>query len=179
MRGKKTIYRWKGRKWPGSVLQRAQNGKKSSKTAEMGSFFTSNASKASDFRIFCHFRDHRESSGPKTLSRSIFLAKDAKDAKKRLRCLKPLGELGALCERNSLARTSGPDEHQNGQKGHKTVVFRVLGGHERRFAARGADLERILIFCSRSRWGRPWEQRPRAHRARLQRIPIRFKAGRN
>ena len=36
-----------------------------------------------------------------------FLAKDAKNAKKRLPCLKPLGALGALCERNSLARMSG------------------------------------------------------------------------
>ena len=50
---------------------------------------------------------HRGSSGLKTLSRSIFLAKDAKGAKKHLRCPKPLGDLGALCERNSLARMSG------------------------------------------------------------------------
>lgn len=36
----------------------------------------------------------------------IVLAKNAEAAKKRLRCLKPLGELGALCERNSSARIS-------------------------------------------------------------------------
>ena len=54
------------------------------------------------------FWDHRESSGPKTPSRSISLAKDAKGAKKRLRCPKPLGELGAFCERNSSARMPGP-----------------------------------------------------------------------
>ena len=61
------------------------------------------------------FGDHRESSSSKTSSRSIFLAKDAKGAKKHMRGPKPLGapcrwrgKLGALCERNSSARLSGP-----------------------------------------------------------------------
>ena len=41
---------------------------------------------------------------PRGPFRSIFLAKNAESAKKPSKCPKLLGELGALCERNSQAR---------------------------------------------------------------------------
>ena len=91
--------------------------------------------------------DHRESSGPKTPARSIFLAKDAKGAKKHPRCPKPLRELGALCERNSSARMSGlagqrskmhekreksndfgPQSAERGPRGPKTGFQREIAG---------------------------------------------------
>ena len=40
---------------------------------------------------------------PRSRFRSIFLAKDAKGAKKHQRYPKPLGELGALCENPIMA----------------------------------------------------------------------------
>ncbi len=43
------------------------------------------------------------------------------------------------------------------------------GGHLHHL--RNLRLERVLLFCSRSRGGRSWMEQPRAHRARLQPIP--------
>ena len=65
-----------------------------------GIFSPKNGSKRPQNGFFSY---HRESSGPKTPSRPIFLATDAKGAKKRLRCPTPLGELGALCENPKMA----------------------------------------------------------------------------
>ena len=96
--------------------------------------------KASEGHFGAILGSYRESSGPKTSSRSIYLAKDAKGAKKRLRCPKPLGELGALCERNSSARMSGPAGSMSGA--NSRIPFAFIG-----------DSRQVL--SGRAQFGRP------------------------
>ena len=57
-----------------------------------------------------------------------FLAKDAEGAKKPSRCPKPLGELGALCERNSFLRIFG-------SKTEIGLIFSVNQENSRRVGA--------------------------------------------
>ena len=93
-----------------------------------------------------------------TRSFRIVLAKNAETAKKRLRCLKPLGELGALCERNSSARIS---DQLGNRPAYNRISFAFIRVHLRfragtsRKNRKPANFAKIRDFASpRLRVGR-------------------------
>ena len=90
------------------------------------------------------FSDHRGSSDPKTASRSIFLAKDAKGAKKHLRYPKPLCELGALCENPKMA-SKWPKPVKNGLKRTRNGPQRSFFGSSGKF--RSQDPVRSIFLA--------------------------------
>ena len=70
--------------------------------------------------------------------RSVFLAKDAKGAKKHQRYPKPLGELGALCENPKMA-SKWPKPVKNGLKRPRNGPQRSFFGSSGKFRSQDPD----------------------------------------
>ena len=104
---------------------RAREGPERLKTGSETTKFAKNAKNGQKIRGFSRKTGNFRSQDP---VRSVFLAKDAKGAKKHQRYPKPLGELGALCENPKMA-LKWPKSVKNGLNRPRNGPRRSFSDH--------------------------------------------------